>query len=237
MPAEPGARRPAAAPRAPFRILAIHGSERAAGNTLEVLEHAAKTLATRGVELEIVKLAELRMGPCGPCGDCNSRTVPCAVDDDVPAVVDRMAAADGILYAAPVHGFGTSALMQMFLERSGVGYLRFERPLTNKVGGVVVTGRRYGHTEVHSHLIANVMLNRMVLVGSGFPATVYGNQPGDARHDEEGLQMMDRMLHRIADMIQLLHEHRELTGRDGLLTSQVNERDDRWFAGRSSPTG
>ncbi|MDA3647024.1 flavodoxin family protein [Saccharopolyspora indica] len=219
------------------RIVAINGSERAEGNTLGVLEHAATTLATRSVELEIVRLAELRMGPCGPCGDCNSRTVACEVDDDIADVVRRMTAADGIIYAAPVHGFGTSALMQAFIERSGVGYLRFDRPLTNKVAGVIVTGRRYAHTEVHSHLVTNVMLNRMVLVGSGFPAIVYGNQPGDAEHDDEGLQMVDRMLHRMVDMIEVLHEHRELTGRDGLDTDLANERDDRWFAARSSPIG
>ncbi|MEU6040975.1 flavodoxin family protein [Actinomadura sp. NPDC047616] len=221
----------------PKKIVAIHGSERARGNTLDVLEHAAKTLAARGVELEIIRLAELRMSPCGPCGDCNSRTVPCTVDDDVPEAVRRMAQADGILYAAPVHGFGTSALMQMFIERSGVGYLRFERPLTNKVAGVIVTGRRYSHTEVHGHLVANVMLNRMILVGSGFPAIVYGNQPGDARHDDEGLEMLDRMLHRMVDMIEVLAEHRELTGRDAMATDKANERDDRWFAARSSPVG
>ncbi|MBY8854394.1 NAD(P)H-dependent oxidoreductase, partial [Saccharothrix sp. MB29] len=84
------------------------------------------------------------------------------------------------------HGFGTSALMQAFIERSGVGYLRFERPLTNKVAGVIVTGRRYAHTEVYNHLVTNVLLNRMVLIGSGFPAIVYGNQPGDAQYDDEG---------------------------------------------------
>lgn len=34
-----------------------------------------------------------------------------------------MADADGVLCTAPVHGFGTGALMQAFIERSGVGYL------------------------------------------------------------------------------------------------------------------
>ncbi|MDU0292972.1 flavodoxin family protein [Saccharothrix longispora] len=221
----------------PKKVVAIHGSERSEGNTLYVLQYAEKILATRDVELEIVRLADLRMTPCGPCGDCNSRTVPCAVQDDVAAAVEKMAAADGILYAAPVHGFGTSALMQAFIERSGVGYLRFERPLTNKVAGVIVTGRRYAHTEVYNHLVTNVLLNRMVLIGSGFPAIVYGNQPGDAQYDDEGLQMIDRMVHRMVDMMELIAEHRELTGRDALDTDRANERDDAWFASRRSPIG
>lgn len=218
-------------------IIAIHGSERNHGNTADVLSFVSKLLTERGISLDIVRLGDLRMTPCGPCGDCNSRTVPCAVDDDVAGVVERMARADGVLYVAPVHGFGTGALMQGFIERSGVGYLRFNRLLTNKVGGVIVVGRRYSHTEVYSHLAMNVLLNRMILLGSGFPPIVYGNQPGDAQYDDEGLQMAERMLNRMADMIYLLREHRELTGRDGLATELTTERDDRWFASRTSPTG
>ncbi|MCP2241888.1 flavodoxin family protein [Lentzea aerocolonigenes] len=219
------------------KIVAIHGSERNHGNTADVLEYVGKVLAARGVELEVVRLGDLRMSPCGPCGDCNSRTVPCALEDDIPGVVEQMARADGILYTAPVHGFGTGALMQAFIERSGVGFMRFERPLTNKVGGVIVIGRRYSHTEVYHHLTANVLLNRMIMIGSGFPAIVYGNQPGDVLHDDEGLQMVERMVNRMVDLVHVLREHRELTGRDGLDTELANERDDKWFAARHSPIG
>src|SRR5262245_52177727 len=136
-----------------LRFVAINGSERSDGNTQEVLTHAAARLAEHNVELDIVNLGALRISGCGPCGDCNARTEPCTVTgDDLPSIVDSLAAADGVLWCAPVHGFGPSATMQAFIERAGVGYLRFDRPLTNKVGGVVVIGRRYSHTEVYSQL-------------------------------------------------------------------------------------
>ncbi|WP_331739291.1 flavodoxin family protein (plasmid) [Streptomyces sp. NBC_00637] len=209
---------------APLKILAINGSERD-GNTADVLRYAAGVAARRGVEFETVDLRDIRMDRCGPCGDCNYRTIPCAVDDDVAEVVARMAEADGIVFAAPVHGFGTSSLMQTFIERAGVGHLRFDRPLTNKVAGVISVARRYSAGEVWAQLTVNALLNRMIVVGSGFPATVHALHRGEALKDEEGLTNVSRLVERMTDMMELLAEHRRLTGDDGPLSSrQVNER-------------
>ncbi|MGW4022659.1 flavodoxin family protein [Streptomyces sp. NPDC005009] len=209
---------------APLRILAINGSERD-GNTADVLRYAAGVAARRGVEFETVDLRSIRMDRCGPCGDCNTRTVPCAVEDGVADVVARMIEADGIVFAAPVHGFGTASLMQTFIERAGVGHLRFDRPLTNKVAGVVSVARRYSGGEVWAQLTVNALLNRMIVVGSGFPATVHALHRGDALKDDEGLTNVSRLVDRMIDMMELLAEHHRLTGQDGPIhTGEANER-------------
>lgn len=208
----------------PLKILAINGSERD-GNTADVLRHAAEIAAQRGVEFQTVDLHSIRMDRCGPCGDCNHRTIPCAVPDDVASVVAKMVEADGIVFAAPVHGFGTASLMQTFIERAGVGYLRFDRPLTNKVAGVISVARRYSAGEVWAQLTVNALLNRMIVVGSGFPATVHALHRGDALQDEEGLTNVSRLVERMTDMMDLLAEHRRLTGQDIPLDShEANER-------------
>jgi multimeric flavodoxin WrbA len=205
-------------------IVAINGSERD-GNTADVLRHAATVARARDVDLHAIELRTIRMSACGPCGDCNDRTIRCALVDDVPAVVDRMIAADGIVFAAPVHGFGTSSLMQTFIERAGVGYLRFERPLSNKVAGVIAVARRYSSSTVWGQLLANVLLNRMIVVGSGFPAEVHALHRGDAAKDEEGLTNVTRMVDRMIDMIELLAEYRTLTGRTDVLS--IRDRNER----------
>jgi multimeric flavodoxin WrbA len=206
------------------KIVAINGSERD-GNTSQVLRHAALVAARRGADLETVDLRAIRMLRCGPCGDCNHRTTPCAQIDDVAGVISKMIAADGVIFAAPVHGFGVAGLMQTFIERAGVGYLRFDRPLSNKVAGVIAIARRYSASEVWAQLTANVLLNRMILVGSGFPAEVHALNKGDATKDIEGLTNVTRMVDRMIDMIELLERHRELTGRQDLLAvSDRNER-------------
>jgi multimeric flavodoxin WrbA len=205
-------------------IVAINGSERD-GNTADVLRHASAVAARRGVGFEAVDLRSIRMLRCGPCGNCNDRLVRCEVNDDIPGVVDKMINADGIIYAAPVHGFGTASLMQTFIERSGVGYLRFDRPLSNKVAGIVSVARRYSAGEVWAQLTSNALLNRMIIVGSGFPAEVHALHKGDAAKDEEGLTNVTRMVERMIDMIELLREHRDLTGRQDIL--DVTERNER----------
>lgn len=205
-------------------IVAINGSERQ-GNTSDVLRHAADVAASRGAVLESVELRTLNMQRCGPCGDCNDRLQLCALADDVPGVIAKMIAADGIIYAAPVHGFGVASLMQIFIERAGVGYLRFDRPLSNKVAGVITVARRYNASPVWTQLALNALLNRMIIVGSGFTPEVHALHKGDAEKDVEGMTNVSRLVHRMIDMIQLLDEHRRLTGNPTVLAvSEQNER-------------
>jgi multimeric flavodoxin WrbA len=149
-------------------------------------------------------LRDHTVSPCGPCGDCNIRTTPCENDDDVAGLVERMVRADALIYAAPVHGFGMAHLMQVFLERAGVGYLRFDRPLANKLGGAVVTGRRYSHSQVHAQVLNNLLPNRTIVVGSGYPVQFTGGSPGDALRDQEGLDALESMIERMVDFVDVL---------------------------------
>jgi multimeric flavodoxin WrbA len=182
----------------------ICGSERAGGNTEQVAGFMATVLSSLGSTIGVIRLREHRIHPCGSCGECNVRTHTCNVDDDMPAIIDRLRAADGIVYAVPVHGYGMAHPMQVFIERAGVGYLRFERPLANKVAGAVVTGRRYAHEAVFNQLINNILLNRMIVAGSGYPATVRGGTPGAALQDGEGLESVRSLAARMVGLSRLL---------------------------------
>ncbi|MEV0126396.1 flavodoxin family protein [Streptomyces sp. NPDC050703] len=207
----------------PF-ILGISGSERAGGNTDLALDHAGLIARERGAEFDAIHLRDHRISPCSPCGDCNNRLTPCELRDGMPDIVEQMKRADGILYAVPVHGFGLAHLMQIFIERAGVGFLRFDRPLANKVGGIIVTGRRYSDSSVHNQLVDNLLLNRMILVGSGFPALLRNTSPEPGLNDAEGLDALERMVHRMLDMVQLLKSQEALTGGPVLPPTDRNER-------------
>ncbi|MEU9235163.1 flavodoxin family protein [Streptomyces subrutilus] len=205
-------------------VLGISGSERAGGNTDLALAHAGALVELRDAEFRTVALRDHRISPCSPCGDCNYRADPCALPDAMPQIVEEMKRADGIIYATPVHGFGLAHLMQIFIERAGVGFLRFERPLANKVGGIIVTGRRYSEASVHNQLVDNLLLNRMILVGSGFPALLRSTSREPALTDTEGLEAVERMVHRMLDMILLLRRHEDVTGEAVLPLDDRNER-------------
>ncbi|MEV7775206.1 flavodoxin family protein [Kitasatospora sp. NPDC086791] len=211
--------------QAPYPIiLGISGSERAGGNTDLALDYAGRLVRERDAEFRTIHLRDHLISPCSPCGDCNLRTTPCELRDDMSAIIEKMKEADGIIYAAPVHGFGLAHLMQIFIERAGVGFLRFERPLANKVGGIIVTGRRYSDASVHNQIVDNLLLNRMILVGSGFPALLHNTSPEPQLQDTEGLEALERMVHRMVDMIHLLRSHQAATGKPALPPDDRNER-------------
>lgn len=205
-------------------MLGIGGSERAGGNTDIALDQAGRIVRSRGARFDSVQLRDHTISPCSPCGDCNSRTIPCTVPDDTPAIVARMKEADAIIYATPVHGFGLAHLMQIFIEHAGVGYLRFDRPLANKVGGVIITSRRYSDSNVYHQLVDNIMLNRMIMVGSGFPALMRNSSPQAGMFDAESLDALERMVHRMVDMTELLRDQTAAHGEPVLPTVDINER-------------
>jgi 2-amino-4-deoxychorismate dehydrogenase len=207
-----------------LKFLALSASERPDGNIARALEHAAVVLDAEGADLRVVRLYDLDIRPCGPCGDCNFRSTPCAVQDGLPDLINTMSEADALIYAAPVHGFAAAPTMPAFLERSGTGHLRFNRVLTNKVGGVLVTGRRYSHVETYNQLLQNVLLNRMIVPGYGFPAVLFGDEKGEVLEDEEGMEMFRRMLVRMARLARVLAEHRALTGTDLMAEESPGER-------------
>ncbi|MFB8761612.1 flavodoxin family protein [Nocardiopsis alba] len=187
-------------------FVAVNGSARVNGTSAAALAVAREHLAGFGARLNVVHLAERRIEACR-CGRCNSRTTPCPVDDDVADIVRVMTGSDGIVYTVPVYGYGASSLMQTFVERAGVGRLRFDRPLTNKVGGVVVVGRRYSHESVHAQMLHNLLLNRLIIPGSGFPATVRAGGPDIVTRDTEGMSAMLAMFDRMLVLAQVLRGH------------------------------
>lgn len=211
-------------PTSKIRLLGISGSKRAGGNTDQALGYAARVAAEYDAELSITYLRDHHIEPCGSCGNCNDRTSPCGRRDDVPQIVEAMTDADGIIYAVPVHGFGMAHLMQIFIERAGVGFLRFRRPLANKVGGVVVIGRRYAHSHVHAQLVSNLLLNRMILIGSGFPPSLFAGGSGEVWDDTEGLAALQCMVTRMIDMARLIKGYTQVTQGLALPPFEENER-------------
>ncbi|WP_410512211.1 flavodoxin family protein [Paenibacillus sp. BR2-3] len=208
----------------PVELLAICGSTRVGGNTDQILQYSNEVAIQRGANLSVLNLRDFNISACSTCGDCNNRENPCELTDDMPYIIQMMRKAEGIIYAVPVHGFGMGHQMQIFIERSGVCYLRFERPLTNKIGGVIVTGRRYNHQHVHSQIVNNILLNRMIMVGSGFPALLHAGQTREAFSDLEGMDSVRRMVNRMIDMISAMKHYSQITNNSFLQCEEDNER-------------
>ena len=182
-------------------MLFLNGALRRGGSTEGAIDLSLSHLRENfpGVSVEVIHLCEAKITICDSCYTCDTEQA-CWIPDDVQGIVKKMLAADGIIYAFPVHAFGVNSLMQVFLERAGVGFLRFERPLENKVAGIIVTGRRYSHEMAWAQVALNVMLNKMILIGSGFPGIIRNDGKLLQKHlrDDEGVRSVKDMLTKMA---------------------------------------
>jgi multimeric flavodoxin WrbA len=112
------------------KILAINGSHHGDhGLTRFLLDLLFEGAREAGAECDVLTLANLNVNRCIGCDHCQKNvTVPvdartftphCVWDgkDDGRMIFDRIAVADLVIYATPIHVFSMSGLMKNFLDR------------------------------------------------------------------------------------------------------------------------
>jgi multimeric flavodoxin WrbA len=157
-----------------MKILAIHGSPRTVRSTTRqlanlVLEGAAEA----GAETEIVDLCDLRITPCTACEGCSFNGI-CVYEDDMPALVERMREANGILFASPVYIDNVSGQMKIFFDRlaDAIHY----QILAGKFGCSVATTHTSGGEEVVAY--ENHVLNYLAVLSVGGISIATGGDAG-----------------------------------------------------------
>ncbi len=108
-------------------MIAINGSYRRAGVTAQALEEALAAAREAGAETETVNLLDAKIEFCANCRGCmqdpGQKRGLCPQNDDMAGILDKLEAADGVLFGAPVNFFNVNALTRRFLERMAVyGY-------------------------------------------------------------------------------------------------------------------
>lgn len=144
----------------PLNALVLNASLKHApdiSNTEEVAELVLDFMKRHGIRSEIIRLADRNI----PVG-LGFREGP---DDDRPAIVGKIKAADAVIFATPIWWGGRSSLMQRVIERLDSldeEYIASGRSaLYNKVAGIVITGSEDGALST----IGSIM---MVLTFMGF---------------------------------------------------------------------
>jgi multimeric flavodoxin WrbA len=183
-----------------MNICVLVGSARKNGLSSQICAVMQERFTSKGLSGRFIHLADKHIEFCDADNYCQYAT--CAIPDDMPSILDEMRAADGIIYMPVMHAFGTNSKFQAFLERVGYGYLRpLDRPLINKIASIIVVGRRYGHTAVYSQIMLNVMLNKMIVAGSGFPA-LFLSMLGGVLDDDEAFEALEQTIDRMLDVHQ-----------------------------------
>ena len=117
-----------------MKILVLNGSPRK-GNTVAAIQAFAEGAKAKN-EIEIVDTYKLNVSPCMGCGACECHK-GCVAKDDSNLIVDRLVAADVIVFATPVYWWGMTAQMKLVIDKC---YCRGMQLKNKKVGVIVVGG-------------------------------------------------------------------------------------------------
>ena len=101
-----------------LRVVAVNGSPHGGGgNTSIMTQMMAPVLASEGIDLEEIFLAEKRIEYCVGCGVCMEKG-KCWRQDDHDGILQKVLAADGLILASPVYFGHVTAQMKTFIDRS-----------------------------------------------------------------------------------------------------------------------
>lgn len=99
-----------------------------------------------GVESELVVLSDWNLKTCRGCrACCDHGEELCPLHDDRDALIDRMMASDGLVFASPVYSFQVTGIMKVFLDRFGFAFHRprfFGKAFTSIVVEAIYGGKR-----------------------------------------------------------------------------------------------
>jgi len=182
------------------KVVLLCGSPRPGGNTAQILGECAKAIEARGVEAEVVSLAGKDIHSCRACYGCRE-TGRCSIDDGLNEIIDELRDARGFIVAAPVY-FGTArGDVMSALQRIGLVSRVKDRFLTGKVGGPIAVARRGGHTATVQEMLMFYLINDMIVAGSTYWNMVFGEKPGEALKDEEGMKTVIHFSENVADLV------------------------------------
>lgn len=128
------------------KVTAFVGSARKK-HTYNAVRQFLSNLESMGdVEVEIVRLSDYRLEVCKGCKLCCDKGEElCPLKDDRDALIDKMMASDGVIFATPNYSFHVSGLMKMFLDRLGYAFHRprfFGKTFTSIVAQGVYGGKK-----------------------------------------------------------------------------------------------
>ena len=106
------------------RILAINGSYRDDGITDQAVAALTRAVEAAGAEVEIILLRDYPIDFCRNCRVCTQQpgAAPgeCVLHDGMAALIKKIAAADGYIFAAPTNFGSVTAIFKRFMERLAV---------------------------------------------------------------------------------------------------------------------
>ena len=184
-----------------MHVLLLNGSPNADGCTFTALSEIAATLKAESVTSEIFQLGKKPVRGCVACGACHERGKCAFQDDALPALVEAVKRADGIVIGSPVYYAGPNGALCALLDRL---FFSAGALLKGMPGAAVVSCRRGGASASFDRLNKYFTISQMPVVSSQYWNSVHGLEPGEASQDGEGLQQMRTLARNMAFLIKAI---------------------------------
>lgn len=98
------------------KILGLVASQRKLANG-EILTKEVAAAAGDDCQLELIRLADLKLDVCRGCYTCLIPGKQCPIHDDLYFLVEKIKAADGIILSAPCYVLGPAAVTKVLADR------------------------------------------------------------------------------------------------------------------------
>jgi multimeric flavodoxin WrbA len=133
------------------RVIAFVGSARKKHTYRAVEQFLEQVQALGGVETEIVRLSDYRISTCIGCKACMDwGEEACPLQDDRDALIEKMVAADGVVFASPNYAFQVSGLTKVWLDR--LAFILHRPRFFGKAFTSIVAQGIYGGTKIVDYL-------------------------------------------------------------------------------------
>lgn len=174
-----------------MKVIGINGSANKAGNTHMALEIVGEVLKEKNIDLEILDLVEYNINPF-------SFSSKAMKDDDIPGILEKVLACDGLILGSPTYYSNVTSRMMMFIERIGV---MSKGRLKGKIGAPIAIARRAGATTVYAALNFFFGIHEMPIATSTYWNLIIAREPGAIKNDAEGLRTLKNLANNMAEMI------------------------------------
>jgi multimeric flavodoxin WrbA len=190
-----------------IKVVALNGSARKGGNTAILLRVVLKELEKEGIETELIELSGATIHGCLACRECSKKKDGhCGQkNDDGNALIDKMAAADGILLGSPTYVADITPEIKALIDRACLVSRANGSLFRRKVGAAVVAVRRAGAMHAFDALNHFFLISEMIIPGSSYWNIGIGREIGDVERDEEGMQTMKTLGQNMAWLLMKIH--------------------------------
>ncbi len=156
-----------------MKVLTLLGSAKKKGNTATALTLIEKELETKGHEVEHVYLNSKNIKGCLGCNKCREfpEEIACVQKDDANEILEKMIAADAVLFTSPIYFWGFTAQIKALIDRSYALVTQYHQPdhtslMKGKRIGLLTTGGGAFENNAEGTFIAFDKLSKFLIADS-----------------------------------------------------------------------